>query len=138
MKVLIFTVDNRKYAINIGCVPEAVSYQPVIATPKQGDFVEGLVDIRGKLYTCINLHKMLFNKQLETNEGKLFLLTEIDDKLLALLIDDVSTVYDITEEDIDKNVLTVAQSQERYLDGIFRYEDSLCGILNLSTLVERI
>jgi len=44
-----FNLDNEKYAVDINNVEEIIRYTEVTHVPRAPDFVEGIINIRGKV-----------------------------------------------------------------------------------------
>ena len=97
---LFFKSGGDIYAIDVNHVSEMIEYQPLTRVPMMLDFVKGVTNIRGNIVTVIDLlHRFGLG---ETKIGSKTSLVIVDD--IALIIDEVHDVNNITEEDIKESL----------------------------------
>lgn len=140
-KLLIFKVLDTKYAINVLDVMSIDKYNKEITKlPNTPEHIKGLIVIREKPVNLVDLN-ILFdshksekeNKQHNTNINNKKIIVvqkEIEEKLIAFLVDEVQNVIDIDAEvqDCPINI--------SYIKGIILYDQEPIMLLDIDKLIE--
>ena len=63
MLVMIFKVNNQFFGIDITYLHEVIKYQKITPIQDSGTYVAGVTDVRGKLYTCVDINGILYDKR---------------------------------------------------------------------------
>ena len=98
-KYLIFSVKEKCYALLSKIISEVAVLEKVFPLPLTPAYVRGIINRYSAPYALIDINSLLFNEA--SKAQKVIILKEEVDKL-ALLIDDVSDIADITEEKLMK------------------------------------
>lgn len=95
MQVLIFKLNNFYYGFETLYIDEVAKRQPLVNLARSNDCVAGLANVRGKIYTCIDLCEVLFNTRAKWSKDQYFLLTSHGGRLHSYIVDEVVGVHDI-------------------------------------------
>ena len=98
-KFLIFTVQDKRYALLSKTISEVASLEKVFPLPLVPDYVRGVINRYSVPYALIDISFLFFNNA--SNARKVIVLKEEVDKL-ALLVDDVTDIADIPPEELIK------------------------------------
>ncbi len=108
LQLLTFKLDNQEYALNITNVVQVVRMVAVTRAPKAPDFVEGVINLRGRVIPVISLRRRcgLIDKPYDLNTQ--LLIARVTDarasdahnngRMMALMVDVVSEVLSITAD----------------------------------------
>ena len=100
---LIFSVNNKKLAIDISLVQEIVRDSKVHFLPFVPEYIEGIINYAGKPYTVVN--PVVLNddddKTLVDVDNPTFLLFKRDDDQFCLHISMVEVFYEVLKEDLE-------------------------------------
>lgn len=132
MQVIVFSLNEKLFAIPTNKVSEITKSMPLIKVPNAPDWVEGLINLRGNVVTLINLSKILFI------EDKLcynsIIILNYEDDLLGLLVDEVEQVLNIKEEQIQ----ILKKEDNQNIMGIIDINDKIIDVIDIEKLVEQI
>lgn len=132
MQVIVFSLNEKLFAIPTNKVSEITKSMPLIKVPNAPDWVEGLINLRGNVVTLINLSKILFI------EDKLcynsIIILNYEDDLLGLLVDEVEQVLNIKEEQIQ----ILKKEDNQNIMGIVDINDKIIDVIDIEKLVEQI
>ena len=98
-KYLIFTVRDKRYALPSRLISEVAVLEKVFPLPLVQDYVRGIINRYSVPYALIDISFLFFRDA--SSAGKVIVLKEEVDKL-ALLIDDVTDIADLTPEKLMK------------------------------------
>ena len=138
MLALIFNINNNKYAINVDYIHEAIPRQKITPLAGASGAVAGVTEVRGTLYTCVDLSGLLFNVRGKWSEHQIFLLGAVDKTYVSMIVDSVSNVADLDMNTLDKSVLKFSDSKMNTVSGFFKYQDNLVSLLDMDGVVTKI
>ena len=98
-KYLIFSVQDKLYSLPSGIISEAAVLEKVFPLPLVPLYVRGIINRYSVPYALIDIHFLLHKDS--SNAKKIIVLKENIDKI-ALLIDDVTDIADISREELVK------------------------------------
>jgi len=137
-KIVSFQLGKEIYAIDIMDVKEIVKTQEVREIPNAPPYVEGILNLRGVITPIINLHKRFFFEKAQlSEEDELlsgFMIIEINDMILGIIIDKILRVIPIDEKDIKPPPKMIRGIGVEYIKGVVKEDDKYIIILNISKL----
>jgi purine-binding chemotaxis protein CheW len=116
-KFLTFSLGNEFYGLEIRFVTEIIGIQPITEVPELPEYVKGIINLRGKIIPVMDV-RLRFRKPFrEYNDRTCVVVVDIKDTSVGLIVDSVSEVLSIRDEDIvPPHELKAAQN--RYIKGI--------------------
>ncbi len=136
---IIFKLAEHTYCIYSLFVKELINLKnfPVTKIPYTPDFITGIINLKGNFYTVIDLKKFI-NLEYETQEppqekeGKIIVVESTELKL-ALLVDDIINIINISKEDIDtKNDMKL---DNMFIKAEAYINNKVYNILNIDKLI---
>ncbi len=125
-QLVTFQLGEELYGINIMDVKEIVRVQPIRSIPNAPPYVEGIFHLRSEIIPIINLHKRFHLKRLAASEEDEllsgFVILDIDGMKLGVIIDRVSRVVTIEDEQIQPPPQMVSGIGTEYINGVVRQE----------------
>jgi purine-binding chemotaxis protein CheW len=90
-----FIVDGEKFCINVLQLQEIIYIPSISRIPNVPNFIEGAIDLRGKIIRVINLRKwMRLSWQFFNEKSRILIISGIDG-VFGLLVDEVLEVFQI-------------------------------------------
>ena len=95
LQLLTFKLDDQEYALNIANVVQVVRMVAVTRAPKAPVFVEGMINLRGRVIPVVSLRQRcgLLDRPYDLNTQ--LLIARADGRVMALMVDVVSEVLSI-------------------------------------------
>lgn len=134
MKITIFKLVDKDYGVNIDQVNEVIRMREITPVPDSADFVEGVISLRGAVVPLINLRKKLALPDIKLNPHNRIIITELNKKLVGVIVDSVSDVITIDEANITPPDEVLKQAD--YLIGVGKLENRLILIADISKLLD--
>ena len=91
-QVVRFMVGKESFGVDIGRVQEIVTVPEITKVPDTPDFLEGIINLRGKIVSVVDLRKRLKFNGSEKSKKNRILVTEMDGRVVGLIVDEVSEV----------------------------------------------
>ena len=132
---IVFMLNNEEYGIEILYAQEIIRIPKQISQiPNMPSYIEGVINLRGKVITVINLSKRFgFEETKVTLESRL-LIVELDNTMLALIVEDVSEIISFEDSSIEKLSSVISQIGNNSLKGIGKIDKRLIILLDASKL----
>jgi len=138
IQVVSFTVSEKtakkgNYAISIDQVKEIRTVDAITKIPKSKTYVKGLMNLRGKIIPIIDVSEKIGwakTSLIDTSKQRI-LVTDVNDTLTGLLVDEVNDVIKIPTKEIESVEFGTLETN-RYIRGIAKTKDNLIVLLDVS------
>jgi len=131
---LAFGLAGETYGVPIAHVAEILKLPPITEVPRAPSTVCGVISVRGRLVTVIDLRRRLRLAEGQMDRRARILLVDVGTgEQIGLLVDEVQQVWRLSAEEVEPaNVL--GGDQPAHIAGIGRPADARGGILILLDL----
>lgn len=132
-KYLTFTLGEEVYGIDIRVVIEIIGIQRITKVPEVPEYVRGIINLRGKIIPVVDMRLRFRQQYREYTDRTCIVVVEINHVLIGLIVDAVSEVLDIREENVVPPP-ELRASQNKYIRGIGKLESSVVMLLDWEKL----
>ena len=133
MQMIMFKMSDEYYLISAKSVEEIIDTVPITCVPLAPNWVKGLINLRGNVMTVIGLSELIGIPSPEKCMNILIMKNEEnEEERKGLLIEEVSEVVDINEEDIE---LPPEKSDQTSYVGVVSFEDKVANVVNVSKMI---
>ncbi len=134
-QIVAFSLGSETYGVEIGQVREIIPVQKIVPVPRAPEFVEGIINLRGKVIPVLDLRKHFgFAKAEQTPEHRI-VLTESNGESIGVIVDSVSSVLRISQDFIEPPASVITGDRIEYIKGIAKVDDSLIILLDLTRII---
>ncbi|MFZ5942569.1 MAG: chemotaxis protein CheW [Bacillota bacterium] len=130
-QIVIFKLDKVEYGIGITQVNEIVKLQAITKIPNTPDYVEGVINLRGKVISIVDLKIRFKVAAKERNDDTRIIVVTVNDKTIGMIVDEVAEVIRINDSQIEDSASISVHISEEFIKGIAKIEDRLIILLNL-------
>jgi len=116
-------------------VQDVLSEQSITAVPLAPPEVAGVLNLRGRIVTAINLRKRMGMDERDADGENMSVVVDYEGEPYSLLIDSVGDVLSFPEDSFERNPVTLDQCWQDVSSGIFRMEGELLVILDVEKLL---
>jgi purine-binding chemotaxis protein CheW len=130
-----FRVGRETYGVSITALHEIVRVPEITAVPDAPHYLEGVINLRGKIVSVVDLRKRFGKPATELNRRCRILVVEHGGRLVGMIVDSATEVLKIPEKDIEA---APAMMQEGGLDcvtGLGKYQGRLIILLDISRVL---
>jgi len=112
IQVVVFSLGNEQFAIDLFDVKEVVEYTNITKLPNVPPYVKGIIDLRGEITTIIDLKHRLNIAATGTDTLDTSRIIVLDSAITrsktGILVDDVTSVSTFDEEQVDYTSASVS------------------------------
>jgi len=135
IEFVVFAMGDEEFAADIDQVREVITKGTLTPIPDSPDFVEGITNVRGEITVAVDLKRGLSLKSAREAESKHIVITEQENSLFGLIVDEVTEVLRIPESRIKPTPEAVTRMKRVYISGVITVEDRLIILLDLSKVL---
>lgn len=99
-RYLTFTLDKESYGIEIRHVTEIIGIQSITQVPELPDYVKGIINLRGKIIPVMDVRLRFKKESRNYNDRTCVIVVDIKNTSIGLIVDSVTEVLTIPDEDI--------------------------------------
>lgn len=130
---IIFHLGKEEFGIQITKAHEIVMMKKITQLPQSSAFIEGVMNLRGDLIIIIDLRKRFHLEATLSSETRIIII-EINQVKTGLIVDSISEVLRIRQENISPSPTEISGIQEDYIEGIGMLNERLIILLKLDHL----
>lgn len=129
IQLVIFTLDERRYALHLTAVQRIVRTVDVTPLPKAPDIALGVINVQGKIVPVVDVRKRFRLPEREMNLEDHLIIGRTSRRTVALLVDSVSGVIEYDEGSVIASQ-TILPGID-YVEGVVKLADGVVLIHDL-------
>lgn len=130
-----FAAGSEQYAVDIMSVREIKGWSDVTSLPNQPAFVRGVLNLRGAVLPIVDLQCRLGGGHTQTSQRHVIVIVAIEDRMVGLLVDAVSDILTVPDENIRPVPETSSREDQRVFSGFLTEDEQMVAMLDLSQLL---
>jgi len=132
IQLVSFNLDREEYGVYVLKVREIIRMSNVTRVPNTPYYVEGVINLRGKVIPIISLRKKFSLSDKEHDKQTRIIVMDVDGELMGFIVDAVSEVIRVAAGEIQPPPAVVNGGVEQeYLSGVINRADRLLVLLDL-------
>jgi purine-binding chemotaxis protein CheW len=132
-----FRVGRETFGVPIGMVREIVRLPEITAVPNAAEFIEGVINLRGKIVPVVDLRKRFRDVAPENGRKTRILVAEVDGQSVGLIVNSASEVLKIAPSDVEVPRNLFSEGELSYISGVGKLNGRLILILDLTKVLQR-
>ena len=100
-QLVVFELANELFGVDIGAVESIIKMQAITRVPQSPEFVEGVINLRGKVLPVIDLRLRFGLPAVEVTKGNRIMVITLGGTQVGMIVDGVSEVLSISDGDVE-------------------------------------
>lgn len=134
LQLVTFVVGSEEFAIPILSVQEINRMMQITRVPQSPPFVEGVINLRGKIIPVVDLRKRFGLNITETSNDNRIIVVEVRGRVIGFTVDRVNEVLRINAGIVEPPPPMVCGIDSEYVQGVGKLQDRLLILLDLGRL----
>jgi purine-binding chemotaxis protein CheW len=135
LQFVTFTLNDEEYAVNILNVQEINRITEITKVPNAPAYVEGVVNLRGKVIPVINLRRKFTFEEKPTDDSSRIIIMEINGITNGLIVDSVSEVLRVSSSLIEAAPPLSSDLNSKFIKGIAKLEERIIILIDIDRLI---
>ena len=138
LQLVTFRIGEEEFGVDILRVQEIIRIMEITRVPKSPDFVEGVINLRGKVIPIIDLRKRFGLEVKEHDKHTRIIVIEMNNMIVGFVVDAVSEVLRVPADTVEPPPPAVMGGiDSEYISGVGKLEDRLLILLDLDKLLSQ-
>lgn len=136
IQLVSFDLDQEEYGVDVLKVREIIRMPNVTRVPNTPHYVEGVINLRGKVVPIISMRKKFGLTEAETDKQTRIMVMDVEGELRGFIVDAVSEVIRISGSEIQPSPTVVAGGiDQECIGGVINRAERLLVLLDLEKMV---
>lgn len=134
LQLVTFRLGNEEFGIDIKKVQEINRMIDITKIPNAPSYIEGVVNLRGKIIPIVDLRTKLGFGGAERDKATRIMVVEIEGSVLGFIVDSVSEVLRIADATVEAAPSITGGTDSAYIEGVINLNDRILILLSLNAL----
>lgn len=135
LQIVGLRVGRETYGIPISLVREIVRVPEITVVPNAQQHVEGVINLRGKIISVVDLRKRFGESNTENNKKNRIVVVELENRTVGLIVNAASEVLKIPPADVEPPSSVFMNGEVDYVTGVGKLNNRLVILLDLNKLL---
>lgn len=137
LQLVTFRLGNEEFSLDILRVQEIIRHMELTRVPRTPDFVDGVINLRGRVIPVLDLRKRFgLPSDEKTNETRI-IVVDVDSKTVGLKVDAVSEVLRLPADTVEPAPAIVTGAESDYIKGVGKLDGRLLILLDVEKILTR-
>ncbi len=137
LQLVSFIIGNEQYAVDIFYVKEINRLSQITKVPNAPDFIEGVINLRGRIIPVIDLRIKIGLPKKEYDKDSRIVVIENENSLVGFLVDSVKEVIRIPKQILEEPPEIVTSSKTEFIGSVGKLEDRLLILIDLKKILSK-
>ncbi len=135
LQLVSFMLGNEEFGVDILCVQEINRMLQITKVPNSPEFVNGVINLRGKVIPVIDLRQRLGMPRREHDKNTRIVVVEVNNKTIGFIVDAVREVLRIPADITEAPPEITAGVNSEYIKSVGKLEERLLILIDLEKIL---
>jgi purine-binding chemotaxis protein CheW len=122
-KLIVFSIDNQRFALYLSAVEKVVQVVEICPLPKMPDYIHGIINLHGEIIPVINTRFLFDMPMNEIELSDQLIIVKTSSRKLALLVNSTHEIIEIKKDEIVKSDNIIYGG--KFVQGVIKLEDGM-------------
>jgi len=137
IQVVAFRIGRELFGVPIDLVHEIVRVPEITAVPDAPEYLEGVINLRGKIISVLDLRKRFREARVEPSRKNRILVAEVEKRMVGLIVDAATEVIRLPQSEIAAPPAAFEENEIRYVTGVGKLNGGLVILIDLAKIVQQ-
>lgn len=136
LQLVVFQLAGEEFGVDIMKVQEIIRLPDITRLPQSPEYVEGVINLRGKIIVVVNLNIRFALTSKNMDENSRIVIVEVGDNVIGMIVDSVTEVLRLPVNNVEPAPEMIATKLKAdYLKGVGKLTDRLLILLDLGLVL---
>lgn len=135
LQLVSFVIDGEEFGIDILKVQEIIRPVPITRVPKAPPFVEGVINLRGRIVPVIDARRRFGLPARAADDDSRIVVVELEDRTVGFVMDAVREVIRVDRSVIEPPPELAVGIDADYIRGVAKLDDRLVILLDVERVL---
>jgi purine-binding chemotaxis protein CheW len=138
IQIVGFRIGRETFGLPISIVREIVRVPEITSVPNAPNYIEGVINLRGRIIPVVDLRKRFGDRFPESNKKNRIVVVEVGRRSIGLIVQSASEVLRIPPADIEPPDKVFQESEVDYITGVGKLKGRLVILLDLERILQNV
>ena len=134
LQLVVFALAKEEYGLPITKVQEINRMAPITALPQTPSFVEGVINLRGRIIPVIDLRKRFQLPVLAQTDDTRIIIVDMDGQTIGVVVDGVNEVVRLSSAQVEPAPPSF-MLDSKYICGVGKLDKRMLILLNMDKVI---
>lgn len=134
-ELITFRIDDQEFCVDIMSVREIRGWTRATSLPQSPEYIKGVVNLRGAVLPVVDLRRRLGLGAVEPSARHVVIVTHIGARVVGLLVDAVSDILSVTDEDIQPTPDVGCDMVRTFVRGLLAMDGRMISLISLDRIL---
>lgn len=134
LQLVIFRLAKEEYGLPITKVQEINRLVPITKLPQTPSFMEGIINLRGRIIPVIDLRKRFQLAAADQSEDNRIIIVEVNGQTVGIIVDAVTEVVRLSGANIEPPPPAFILDAQ-YIHGVGKFDERLLILLDIDKIL---
>lgn len=135
LQLVSFMIGNEEYVVDILFIQEINRLMQIAKVPNTPEFVEGVINLRGRVIAVINLRTKLGMCKIDYDKNTRIIVVEVKGNTVGFIVDRVNEVLRIPEHITEAPPYVVSGIDSDFIKSVGKLDDRLLILIDLEKIL---
>lgn len=135
VQIVSFRLGEEEFGLDVFGVHEILRYRSPTPVPRAPEFVEGVIDVRGRVIPVVDLRRRFELADPALGDSTRIVVVDHRDERLGLIVDAVTEVLRVPETAVSEPPAFVRGLSAEYVRGLLRLEERLVVLIDIERIL---
>ncbi len=135
LQLVSFKIGDEEFGVDILKVQEINRMLDVTRVPNAPEFVDGVINLRGKVIPIVNLRRRFGMERIERNKNTRIVVVELGGRIVGFVVDAVHEVLRIPRSVTEPPPSLAGSVKAEYITAVGKLDDRLLILLDLEKIL---
>jgi purine-binding chemotaxis protein CheW len=130
-------IGRETFGLPIALVREIVRVPEITSVPNAPEYIEGVINLRGRIIPVVDLRKRFGEKTTEPNKKTRVVVVELESRRVGLIVNSASEVLKIAPSEIEAPQEVFQEGELNYITGVGKLKGRLVILIDLNKILQR-
>jgi purine-binding chemotaxis protein CheW len=132
-----FRIGRETFGLPISIVREIIRVPEITAVPDAPPYVEGVINLRGRIIPVVDLRKRFGQVHVEPDKKNRVVVVDLERRAIGLIVNSASEVLRIPPSEIEHPSDVFPEGEMNFITGVGKLNGRLVMLLDLSRMMQR-
>jgi purine-binding chemotaxis protein CheW len=132
-----FRIGRETFGLPISIVREIIRVPDITAVPDAPEYVEGVINLRGRIIPVVDLRKRFGERLIEADKKNRVVVVDLEKRAIGLIVNSASEVLRIPPSEIEHPGNVFPEGELNFITGVGKLNGRLVILLDLNRMLQR-
>lgn len=135
---VVFTIDDEEFALDVEKVNEIIKPIEIARVPNVPAFIEGMMNIRGKVLAIVDLRSKLGINKKDFDENTKVIIVNVKGTSVGLVVDGVREIFRVEDGKTEATPDMITKANSEFIKGVVKKQEKMMMVVDIDKVLDMV